>query len=274
MTMTTELAFIDRLREGYEAAKKPIAYILVITAVVLETVPFPILPDEVRQGAFLSAVLALTLVLLEILFTIYEKTTEERELKVIKSNEVYNKIVDIIGNERSVNIKYIGVAGRHGWEQVLAKLLSEQESNSLIANRKKFEIDVAFLNPEFKSINKRLERLYKKFAAVGNIAEKAEDLATYVGEEAPSDAVLRVHYYDHMPNILGFLVNDNYLFVTYAFWEYEHGELTLKAGGSNYFVYDKNDEFGGQEVIRRFLGWYEFILDTEEQPALIAEGSS
>ena len=68
-----------------------------------------------------------------------------------------------------------------------------------------------------------------------------------------------------MPNMLGFLVNDNYLFVTYAFWENLHGKMTLRGGGTEYFEYDKNDEFGGQKVIRRFNGWFDYILSSNDE---------
>ncbi len=64
--------------------------------------------------------------------------------------------------------------------------------------------------------------------------------------------------------MLGFLINDNYLFVTYTFWETLHGKLTLRAGGTDYFIYDKNDDFGGQEVIRRFNGWFNYITNPED----------
>ena len=65
--------------------------------------------------------------------------------------------------------------------------------------------------------------------------------------------------------MLGFLIDDNYLFVTHAYWETLQGNLTLRAGGSDYFVYDKNDDFGGHEVIRRFTGWYEYIKRTRTE---------
>ena len=64
--------------------------------------------------------------------------------------------------------------------------------------------------------------------------------------------------------MLGFLVNDNYLFVTYAFWENYHGTLTIRGGGTEYFEYNKNDEFGGQEIIRRFNGWFTYITGSDK----------
>jgi hypothetical protein len=78
---------------------------------------------------------------------------------------------------------------------------------------------------------------------------------------------LELYFYDHMPNMLGFLVNDNYLFLTYAHWEHRGGDLVLRAGGSDYFMYNKSDRFGGPEFIKRFTGWFNFIQTTSSSPA-------
>ncbi|MBL4644094.1 MAG: hypothetical protein JKY44_10935, partial [Flavobacteriaceae bacterium] len=61
----------------------------------------------------------------------------------------------------------------------------------------------------------------------------------------------------------------NYLFVTNSFWEELHGTMTLRAGGTDYFVYDKNDDFGGQEIIRRFTGWFNFIENLNKNPHVV-----
>lgn len=256
---------IAQLIAGYEAAKKPIAFLLIFVAVAIETLPGELLPEGLQEATAAGVILALLLIILEILFVIYEKATEEeKRLEQIDSNDLYRSILDIVAYERNVSIKYIGVAGRHGWTPVLEKLLDENEPNSLIATHKKFQIDVALLDPNFSERNSRLSRMNAKFASVEYTSKRAQDLATSITEQATPGSTINVHYYDHMPNILGFLVNDNYLFTTYAFWERVQDELTLRAGGTKYFVYDKNDEFGGQEVIRRFQGWFDFIVESHK----------
>ncbi len=80
-----------------------------------------------------------------------------------------------------------------------------------------------------------------------------------VPELTDNDSSLQLYFYDYMPNMLGFLVNDNYLFLTYCHWEHVRNELVLRAGGTDYFVYNKSDDFGGSECIKRFSGWLEYI---------------
>ncbi len=65
---------------------------------------------------------------------------------------------------------------------------------------------------------------------------------------------------NYLPNFVGFLVNDNYLFLNTCYWdEADNNELTFRAGGTEYLVYDKNDEFGGSRYIERFSGWFNYI---------------
>lgn len=255
---------VQRLIEGYEVAKKPIAYIMMLIAVLLESLPTVLLPASTRDITYSAVLVVLALILMQILFEVYERVVkDQKKLNIIESNELYSKILDIVSNERKVTIKYLGVAGRHGWTSVLDKLLNENHQDSLIANRTQFNIDVALLNPKARDAN---ERVYRRFQAVTSIADAVRNSAKHI-EEIAEGSSLRLHFYAHMPNMLGFLVNDNYLFVTYAYWEHFQGELTLRAGGTDYFVYDKNDDFGGQEIIRRFSGWYDFIIESNGNPA-------
>ncbi len=193
---------IERLIEGYEKAKKPIAYAVMILAVLLGSLPAELIPEKLKGVTYATILMILALILMEILFELYEKVVKEnKKLNQINSNELYAEISGIVGNEKKVSIKFIGVAGRFGWQNVIEKLLNENAPNSS----------------------------------------------------------LNVYLYDHMPNMLGFLINENYLFLTHTYWEYLRNELVLRAGGADYFIYDKNDDFGGQELIKRFNGWFEFI---------------
>ncbi|TKV66976.1 hypothetical protein FDP08_02175 [Marinobacter panjinensis] len=256
-----KLTLTDRLIEGYEVAKKPIAYIVMLAALLLHSLPPDLLPANVAELSYSVLLVVLALILMQIMFEIYEKVVKsQKQMNIIYSNELHTKISEIVSNERVVTIKYLGVAGRHGWTSVLEKLLNENDPDSLIANRTQFQIDIALLDPNECKTN---ERIYRRFQSVSSISETVKFTAKHVAEIAP-ESELRLHFYSHMPNMLGFLINDNYLFVTYAYWEYLQGELTLRAGGTDYFVYDKNDDFGGQDIIKRFSGWYDFILESEE----------
>lgn len=253
--------FLERLQEGYEAAKKPIAYIIMLVALGLQSLPPDLLPDGLQQITYTAMILVLALILMEMLFTIYEKVTEEKAtLNMIEASELYKSILTIVMNEKNVSIKYIGVAGRIGWTTVLAKLLNENNADSLVANRTKYNVQVALLNPNIQKDS----LLYDRFGTVGDVSNQVKNAAKHLPEFSVAGSELDLVHYDHMPNMLGFLINDNYLFITYTFWESLHGKLTLRAGRTDYFVYDKNDDFGGQEVIRRFNGWFNYIVNPED----------
>ncbi|WP_298556332.1 hypothetical protein [uncultured Algibacter sp.] len=252
-----KITWIHRLKEGYKIAKRPIAYIIMFIAVLLESPIVEFLKDEDKRAVQVVMLIFLSLILMQMMFEMYEKIIkEDKGLNLMASGELHKKIESIIQKEKSVNIKYIGVAGRNGWNNVLSKLIDENNPNSLVSNRTKFTIDVGLLNPEVQKDN---SGIYERFGEVENISNSIKNASGYISDVSISGSEIRLHHYSHMPNMLGFLVNDNYLFVTYAFWENYHGKMTIRGGGTEYFEYDKNDEFGGQEVIRRFNGWFSYI---------------
>jgi hypothetical protein len=256
-------SFLERLKEGYEVAKKPIAYIVMFTAILLQSLPSDLIPESLQDITYSVMTLVLALILMEILFAIYEHSTKDRnKLNIISSSELYDSILAIVHKEKNVTIKYIGVAGRNGWNNVLTKLINENEPDSLVANRTKFKIDIALLNPQTQTSQ---NEIFQRFETVTNISNEINNAKGHLKEVSIPGSQMNLYHYDFMPNMLGFLINENYLFVTNTFWEYVHGKMTLRAGGTDYFVYNKNDEFGGQEIIRRFMGWYNYIIKSPEE---------
>jgi len=249
-------SLVDRLKDGYEEAKKPLAYFLVLTSVLLETLPSQFIPEQSRTYVYATLLIALALILLEVLFKIYEKSVKnESKFGLIDSNDLHSKILDIVNDEEKVSIKYVGIAGRNGWNTVLQRLLNENDPSSLISNRTDFNIEIALFNPEKVSGSKSE---FERFDSVTNITKTIDRVSDYVAENI-SGSKIDIYHYDHMPNMLGFLIDDNYLFTTHAYWEKMYGKMILRGAGTKHLVYDKNDEFGGQEVIKRFYGWFEYI---------------
>ncbi len=77
---------------------------------------------------------------------------------------------------------------------------------------------------------------------------------------------IKTYLYEHTPNFLGFLVNDNYLFTSLTYWEYVGtGEKYLRGGGTDYIVYDKNDGFGGAYYLKRFESWFCHCVESTHQ---------
>lgn len=248
-------SLIDRLREGYERAKKPIAYLTMLVVVLVQSLPATLLPETVQEVTSTGALIALALIVLEMLFEIYEKTVKApRGLNVINSNDLYREIREIVADEREVTIQYLGLAGRHGWQNVLEKMLNEHDPDSL-AEKVRFELEVALVEPERCRPE---DPVFGRFEMAGAIARQVRRRAAAIAA-LPNPPRLTLYHYDYMPNMIGLLINGNYLFLTYCWWEQQHDGLVLRAGGSDYFVYNKGDDFGGQEVIARFEGWMDYI---------------
>ncbi|MEM9353831.1 MAG: hypothetical protein AAGA92_12520 [Planctomycetota bacterium] len=265
-------SLLARVIEGYERAKKPLAYSVMTLAVVLGAFPPNVLPEGARTVTYTAVLLILSLILLEVLFEIYERVvTEEKQLNLIDSNDLYSEILGIVSDKRTVNIKFLAVAGRVGWVNVLSKLLDRNHPESLPARRISFKVEVALLDPEYCRDN----AIFEEFDVVERTVKNIKRLQKqFEAQSSDSDESFEITlaYYRHMPNLLGFLVDDNYLFLTHSNWEFYEKQPILKAGGSDYFVYNRSDDFGGSELIRRFSGWFQFIVSnaassTHSEPA-------
>ena len=257
--MSTETPnLLERLKEGLVKAKKPFAYILVFIAVIIEAIPSELLPASSGSTARVATLLALSFILMEILFEIHETIVKKSSKLVrIKSNDLFSRIARIVRNEKHPTIQYIGVAGRHGWQTVIEKLLVDDSKESILGAAK-FEIEMALIDPKQCEEDPLLERFDIVGPIIKQISKKIEQLS-----KKQSNGNLSLYTYNHMPNMIGFLVNGNYLFLALAFIEKQDGEQILRAGGTDYFIYSKNDLFGGQEAIKRFQGWFKYIKENE-----------
>ena len=70
--------FVERLKDGYEAAKKPIAYIIMFVAILLQSLPSDLMPKQIQDITYSVMILVLALIIMEMMFTIYEKVTERK----------------------------------------------------------------------------------------------------------------------------------------------------------------------------------------------------
>lgn len=85
-------SLIERLREGYERAKKPIAFLTMLVVVLLQSLPGELLPGNAKDVAGTGALVALALIMMEMLFEIYEKTVKSAQrVNLINSNDLYRE---------------------------------------------------------------------------------------------------------------------------------------------------------------------------------------
>ena len=198
-------SFIERLKQGWEKAKKPLAFLIMIFAAVLSSPLQELLPESVSKYALSGTVLALSLILMEMAFQIYEEVLkEDATLNIINSNELYGKISNIVKNEKSISIQFIGVAGRNGWQNVIEKFMMEKSSDSII-NKIKFNIEVALLDPD--ECQRHMD-IFERFDMVSSVVKQIKRKADHIKEITEDDSILSLYLYDHMPNMLGLLIND------------------------------------------------------------------
>jgi len=122
-----------------------------------------------------------------------------------------------------------------------------------------FYIKMALISPTFYENNK--DEL-TKIDALLPIINDIERVRTQLGVQYPNDERRQfvLDYYDYMPNFTGFFISDNYLFLNMCFWqEADDKTLMFRGGGTDYLIYDMNDEFGGAYYIERFQGWFKYI---------------
>lgn len=247
--MESKRTFTEELWEAYQKSKKPIAYLVMLSIVAIESLPPNVIPDSIYHSSLFAAGLILGLIILQILFEIYDKVTEDKNLSIMNTNELLTKIYGLANDEKEVSIKYIGIAGRYGWATVIKRMLDSNSDYSLAG--KKLNISMALLSPEYQQEH---HDIYARFI---NNTQGTKDEVIKAIEAKKQGQNVELSLYKHMPNVIGFLINDNYLFITFARWGEHHGEFSLRGGGADkYFVYDKNDDFGGSEMIEIFDGWF------------------
>ncbi len=250
--MNTPDTFVGRLIEGYEKAKKSLAYIIMLIAITIESLPSDLLPKNISVFTNTAILIVLAMILMQILFTIYDKVTEEKELiPIITPDELLKEVHRVCEKEKRISIKYIAIAGRFGWNNVLAKLIDEASPFNLVG--KDISLDIALLSPEYQ---KSKPQYFDRFTLATEHAIKEIEHAM---DKCKFTRAITLNQYNHMPNLIGILVNNNFLFLSFARWGTYRSQFELRGGGaSSYFIYDKNDEFGGDEMIELFNGWHEF----------------
>lgn len=217
--MKLKKTFVEQIRLAYDKAKKPLAYIIIISILCLEILSrMSIIPSEIKHQIELTLIVVITMLLMEILFSIYDKVVEDKgHLKVIKPNKLYDEILNLVKTGKKVKIQYIGVAGRFGWYSVLSQLLDKACDDSL-HDADEFNLEVALIAPQFYEDNKATLR---KFSAVSSAIENIEQTQEQLENLYKSDiqkkpsgdqrgiAELTVFYCESCINFLGYCGMDD-----------------------------------------------------------------
>jgi len=261
--MKREKHFFLRVKEAFNLYKREICLFLLFCAIIID-----ILPSELIDATFgetaaskiqLSALLFVSLLAVDVLFEIFSDLQENnKRVNRIESSTILDNIFRLIEREGQITINYIAIAGVTGWGSVLSKLVDANDSHSLL-DKREVNINICLID---ESVLDVLEDSKERYEAVTNIVNEINRVKKRLEDKNYNNVKISLHRYNHMPNIMGFLVNGNYLFSTFSYWEEEDGvsgSYVLRGGRRNHIVYDKNDGFGGDFYIEKFEGWYKYI---------------
>jgi len=97
---------------------------IIFIALLVDVLPGELFPGNSIESIQIGLIFALSLIILEVVFDIYERVKDSnKRIRIIKSNNLLENINRLVENDRTIDIDYVAIAGRHGWSIVLAKFL-------------------------------------------------------------------------------------------------------------------------------------------------------
>lgn len=255
-------SIVQRFKTAYQTTKRELvgfSAVLLIVVLLVERIPVQLLGKGVSASLKTVAAMFIGLVALQVLFEIYERLEKSiSELPVIAANDLLKRIKALVEKEKTVTIDFIGVAGRNGWQKVVAYLLDATDEEYSILEKKDIQIRVALVSDVALQQIGEGGKIYNQ---VDVISESIISTTERLKRAGYNNVSIELYRYDHLPTILGLLVNDNYLFLGHTYWQRDpDSALKLRGGGQQYIAYDKNDVFGGKFFIERFQGWFDYCL--------------
>jgi len=261
--MDKKKSFLERLKDAYENMKKELAMTIVFVALLVDVLPSELFPGNSIESIQIGLIFTLSLIILEVVFDIYARVKDSnKRIKIIKSNDLLENIHRLVDTDRSVEIDYVAIAGRHGWSTVLAKFL-DPENELCLLNKREVTVRIALVSD---AVLDQLGDGKTRYSTVDAIIEEIEFAKKKLAREGYQNVKIDIYRYDHLPNFIGFLVNANYLFTAMSYWETQDNKpANLRGGGTDYLVYDKNDGFGGAFFVKRFEGWFSYAAREENK---------
>lgn len=261
--MEKKQSFLERLKQAYENMKKELAMAIIFVALLVDVLPGELFPGNSIESIQIGLIFTLSLIILEVVFDIYARVKDSnKRIKIIKSNELLHDIYRLVENERSIDIDYVAIAGRHGWSTVLAKFLDPENDLNLL-NKREVTVRIALVDEQ---VLEDLGDGKTRYSTVDAIIEEIEFTKKKLAREGYQNIKIDIYRYHHLPNFIGFLINGNYLFTAMSYWETQDDKpANLRGGGTDYLVYDKNDGFGGAFFVKRFAGWFSYAAKEENK---------
>lgn len=260
-------SIVQKFKSAYHTTKRELVAFsasLLVIVLVIDRIPVQLLGKDLASSLKTVTAVFIGLVTLQVLFEIYEKLEKSlSELPVIVANDLLKRIRALVEKDKRVTIDFIGVAGRNGWQKVISYLLDDTDEENSILEKREIHIRVALVSESALAQIGDGGRIYTQ---VGVIAESIASTEERLKRAGYQNVSIELYRYDHLPTILGILVNDNYLFLGHTYWQRDPDcQLKLRGGGQQYIAYDKNDVFGGKFFIERFQGWFAYCMSKAQR---------
>lgn len=253
-------SIVQRIKSAYQTTKRELVGFsmgLLVIVLLFERIPVAIIGTSVSSNLKTVTAIIIGIVVLQVLFEIYERLEKSlSELPVIAANDLLNRIKALVEKDKKITIDLIGIAGRNGWQKVISYLLDDTDDEYSILEKREIHIRVAIVSD---SALERIGEGGRIYSQVHAIAESIDATQQRLRKAGYDNIKIELYRYDHLPTILGLLINDNYLFLGHTYWQSDpDANLKLRGGGQQYIAYDKNDMFGGKFFIERFQGWFAY----------------
>jgi hypothetical protein len=265
--------FATMVKEIYEKARKPFAYILVAAAFGLRFFSGP--------EFAIASLTALGLVLLTIIFEIHKLVASKEVFERFSSfDDAIHKITPTIFEihksvstkelptgfssfakatstiehalddyfQRTPNptIQIIGISLFHQWP-----MLDPYLTNLLLRNNPpQLDLEIVLVDPTWTE-TKRLNPASSSTAA-SSIKKIKSFINQHKAEIKKYKWSIGVWKYRYTPHLFGILLGNNRLFVGRSFWD----NGILRAGANEIEMFDTKDEHGSQKI-KEFSGWFD-----------------
>jgi hypothetical protein len=235
--------FAGAVKDGWDKSRKPLAYLLVMVAIVSRFIP--------GHDFGFAGLAAAFLILLLFVFEIHKAVTLKEPPKYYASFaaaiprilQELDRFMQGHGEHRSIRV--LGIVLFHQWpllDPYLGELLAGP-------NPRRVNVEIALVDPTWPDLPALNPASQGMATGCIGLMEAFADL--HHPRMAACGWSFSVHTYRYTPHLFGMLIGDDVLFVGRSFWA---GDL-LRGGQNEIEEFDTRDAHGRQKI-DEFKGWF------------------
>ncbi len=255
-------SLVSVVKAAYPAMRKAAIYLLVVALSVSSAIPV--------QNYKIIVLSALGVLLLFLVFDIHSELV--RELTQIRESvtntepkpfvdftdaedDLYTAIEDALKESPRVDLLFLTIAGSLSWSFLETTV---RRLDIKFGKTKTIVIDYGLVRPEYLAQWSLPNWERKAQVTLGNISVFERRYAARIESQ---QIILRKYAFDNLPHWHGVLINGTVLYLGRTEWEFFADDPSvppdLLVGQIEYRKFHKNDRFGGERRIARFMNWAE-----------------